>query len=110
MRRDGRISSHQRYVTVVPRVVVDQRGPVGHACYLVAVVPPRHHSGMLVCVLPQPIVGLPEIVQDVTRAVGDSYRCVNASVTIKSEPFNEPKADLFCSFAASYIYFCTSSN
>lgn len=69
-------------MTVVPCVVVNQRGPVGHACYLVAVVPPRHHSGVLVRVLPQPIVGLPEIVQDVARAVGDSCRCVNTPVTL----------------------------
>lgn len=65
-------SSHQCYMTVVPRVIVDQRGSVRHACYLVAVVPPRHHSGMLVCVLPQPIVGLPEVIQDVTGAGWES--------------------------------------
>lgn len=68
--------SHQCYVTVVPRVVVDQRGSVRHACYLVAIVPPGHHSGVLVCVLPQPIVSLPEVIQDVTRAGGESYRTV----------------------------------
>lgn len=58
-------------MTIIPRVVVDQSGSVGHACYLVAVVPPGHDSGVLVCVLPQPIVRLSEVVQDVTGAVED---------------------------------------
>ena len=62
--------AHQRYVAVVPGVVIDQSGAVRHACYLVAVVPPRHHPHMLVCVLPQPIVRLPEVVQDVTCPTG----------------------------------------
>lgn len=62
--------SHQCYVTVVPRVVIDQRGPVGHAGYLVPVVPPRHDAGVLVCILPQPVVGLPEVIQDVARPNG----------------------------------------
>lgn len=59
--------AHQRYVTVVPSVIIHQCGPVGHAGYLVAVVPPRHDARMLVCVLSQPVVGLPEVIQDVTR-------------------------------------------
>ena len=57
--------SHQRYVAVVPGVVVYQRGTVSHACYLVAVVPPGHDSSVLLCVLTQPIVGLPEVIQNV---------------------------------------------
>lgn len=54
-------------MAVVPRVVIHERGPVGHAGYLVAVVPPRHDAGVLVCVLSQPVVRLPEVIQDVTR-------------------------------------------
>lgn len=72
------INSDQCYMTVVPRVVVDQRGSVGHACYLVAVVPPRHHSGVFVGVLPQPVVSLPEVVQDVTGAGGRRHGCVGS--------------------------------
>lgn len=53
-------------MTVVPRVVVDERRPVGHPRNLIPVVPPRHDARMLVRVLPQPVVGLPEVVQDVT--------------------------------------------
>lgn len=52
-------------MTVVPGVIIHQRGSVGHPCYLVAVVPPRHDARVLVRVLSQPIVGLPEVVQDV---------------------------------------------
>ena len=59
--------AHQCYVTVVPRVIIHQSGPVGHAGDLVAVVPPRHDTRVLVCVLPQPVVGLPEVIQDVPR-------------------------------------------
>lgn len=58
---------HQGDVAVVPGVVVHQRGPVGHPCDLVAIVPPGHDADVLVCVLPQPVVGLPEVVQDVPR-------------------------------------------
>lgn len=54
-------------MAVVPGVVVHQRGPVGHAGDLVAIVPPRHDASVLVGVLPQPIVGLPEVIQDVPR-------------------------------------------
>ena len=53
---------------VVPRVVVDERGPVGHASNLVAVVPPRHDSRVLGRVLPEPVVCLAEIVQNVATA------------------------------------------
>lgn len=64
------LAAHQRDVAVVPGVVVHQRGPVGHAGDLVAVVPPRHDAGVLVGVLPQPVVGLPEVIQDVPRPGG----------------------------------------
>lgn len=69
-------SSHQCYVTVVPCVVVHQCRSICHACYLVAIVPPGHHSSMLVCILPQPIVGLPEVIKDVTGAGWERYRRV----------------------------------
>lgn len=57
--------SHQCYVTVVPCVVINQCGPVCHAGNLIPVVPPRHHTRVLVCVLPQPIISLPEVIEDV---------------------------------------------
>lgn len=56
-------------MTVVPRVVVHQCGPVSHARYLVAVVPPGHDACVFVSVLPQPVVGLPEVVQDVPGSI-----------------------------------------
>lgn len=59
-------SSHQCYVTVVPCIVVHQCGSIGHARYLIAIIPPRHDSCMLVCVLPQPVVCLTEIIQNVS--------------------------------------------
>lgn len=63
---------YQRDVAVVPGVVVHQRGSVSHAGDLVAVVPPGHDAGVLVRVLPQPIVGLPEVVQDVPGPTGQT--------------------------------------
>lgn len=59
------ICAYQSYVTVVPGVVVYQRGPVSHACYLIAVIPPRHDPCVLVRVLPQPVICLTEIIQNV---------------------------------------------
>lgn len=58
---------HQCYVAVIPRVVVHQRRPVGHACYLITVVPPGHDPSVLIRVLPEPIIRFTEIVQDVPR-------------------------------------------
>lgn len=55
-------------MTVVPSVIVDQRGAIGHSRNLVTVIPPRHDPGLLVCVLSQPVVGLAEVVQDVSRS------------------------------------------
>lgn len=55
-------------MTVVPCIVVNQCGPVAHAGDLVAVVPPRHDSCLVVSVLPQPVVRLAEIVQNVARS------------------------------------------
>lgn len=60
--------AYQGYVAVVPSVVVNQRGPIGHPCDLITVVPPRHYPGMLVCVLSQPVVGFPEVIQDIASA------------------------------------------
>ena len=61
----------QRDVTVVPRVVVDERRAVAHAGDLVAVVPPRHHARLVARVLTQPVVGLAEVVQNVSRPADD---------------------------------------
>ena len=51
-------------MAVVPSVVIDERGFVAHARYLVAVVPPGHDAGLVVRVLTQPVVRLAEIIQD----------------------------------------------
>jgi hypothetical protein len=51
-------------VAVVPGVVIHQRGAVSHACDLVAIVPPAHHTRIVVCVLRQPVVRFSEIIQD----------------------------------------------
>ena len=51
---------------IVPSVVVYQCGSIGHASNLVAIIPPRHDSGVVSSVLPEPVIGFTEIVQDVT--------------------------------------------
>lgn len=56
-------------VGLVPSVVVDDCGSVGHAGDLIAVVPPAEHFGVLFGVLTEPVVGLPVIVDDVAAAV-----------------------------------------
>ena len=53
---------------IVPSIVVHERRPVGHACYLIPVIPPRHDASIFVCVLPEPVVGLTEIIKDVSPA------------------------------------------
>ena len=42
--------------------------PVGHSRDLVPVVPPAHDGGVLVRVLPEPVVSLAEVVKDVAAA------------------------------------------
>lgn len=54
---------------IVPGVVVHERCSVGHSGNLVAVVPPGHDPRVLVRVLPQPIVSLAEVVQNVAATV-----------------------------------------
>jgi hypothetical protein len=54
---------------IVPSVVVHESRPVGHSGYLIPVIPPRHDASIFVCILPQPVVGLSEVVEDVTAAV-----------------------------------------
>lgn len=56
-------------VCVVPRVVVHEDGSVRHLGHLVAVVPPRHDSGVFWCVVGEPAVALAEIVEDHSAAV-----------------------------------------
>lgn len=48
-------------MAVVPSIVVHQRGSISHTRDLVTVVPPGHHSRIQLRVLPQPVVGLPEL-------------------------------------------------
>ena len=61
--RAGHGLSHPRNVSVVPGVIVYQNGPVCHGSQLVAVVPPRHHLGVLGSVKLEPIVRLSEVVE-----------------------------------------------
>lgn len=63
----------QSDVTVVPSVVVNQCGAVSHAGDLVAIVPPTHHPGVTRCVVRQPVVRLPEIIQDLPRPATHEY-------------------------------------
>lgn len=56
-------------VGLVPGVVVDDCGSVGHARHLIAVVPPAEHFCVLFCVLAEPVVGLAVVVDDVSAAV-----------------------------------------
>jgi hypothetical protein len=60
-------SAYQSNVAIIPRVVIHQRGAVGHACDLVTVVPPAHHTSLAVRVLGQPVVSFSEIVKDLPR-------------------------------------------
>ena len=50
--------THCGDVCVVPRVVVDDDGAVGHGGDLVSVVPPAHHHRIRGAVMAQPGVGL----------------------------------------------------
>lgn len=62
---------HQRYVAVIPRVVVHQRGAVGHAGNLISIVPPGHDSSVFICILPEPVIRFTEIVQNVAWSRGN---------------------------------------
>ena len=55
---------------IIPGIVVHERRPVGHSRYLVSIVPPGHDPGVLVGVLPQPVVSLAEVVENVAATVG----------------------------------------
>jgi hypothetical protein len=59
-------SAYQSDVAVVPSVVIHQGGAVGHACDLVTIVPPAHHTSLAVRVLGQPVVSFSEIVKDLS--------------------------------------------
>lgn len=56
-------------VGVVPGVVVNESGAVGHAANLVAIVPPRHDLGVFRSVLTQPLVGLTVVIDDVLASI-----------------------------------------
>jgi hypothetical protein len=61
---------HRGDVGVVPCVVVHDDRPVAHCSDLVPVVPPAHDAGIRLGVVPQPVVRLSEVVQDVPGAGG----------------------------------------
>jgi len=52
-------------MAIVPCVVIDQCRPIAHAGDLIAIVPPRHHASFVGCVLPQPVVSLAKVVQNI---------------------------------------------
>lgn len=52
-------------MSVVPGVVVDKSGTVGHTTNLVTVVPPGHDLGGRLRVLAEPLIGLAVVVDDV---------------------------------------------
>lgn len=66
----GHSLADSRDVCVVPGVVVDKRGTVGHATNLVAIIPPRHDLGIILGVLAQPLIRLTIIVNDVLATIG----------------------------------------
>ena len=51
-------------VGIIPSVVVYERGAVGHACNLVAVVPPAHYAGIMRSVLSKPRVCFAVVIDD----------------------------------------------
>ena len=55
--------------TVIPGVVIHKCRPIRHPSDLVSVVPPTHHDRILLRVLSQPIIRLPEIVDDMLASV-----------------------------------------
>lgn len=66
----GHSLADECYVRVVPSVVVDKSGAVGHPCNLVAIIPPWHDSCIAGRVLCQPVVRLPEVIQNLPTPVG----------------------------------------
>lgn len=61
-------------VRVVPGVVVDKGRTVSHTTNLVAVIPPGHDLGILGSVLPEPVVRLTVVVNDVLATIGQPGR------------------------------------
>lgn len=49
-------------LTVIPCIIVYESGAVGHTSNLVSIVPPTHDNRILWCVLAEPIICLPEII------------------------------------------------
>lgn len=58
--------------TVVPRIVIHKRRSIRHTSDLVSVIPPTHDDGILLCVLPQPVISLSEVIDNVLTTVGTS--------------------------------------
>lgn len=58
------VVTNQSNVGVIPRVVVYQCSPIAHAGYLISVIPPGHDTRVFLSVLPQPVVGLAEVVDN----------------------------------------------
>jgi len=59
-------------MSVVPCIVINKNGSVTHSCDLISVIPPRHNFSLLWRVLFDPVVGLSEIIDDVSGAVVSS--------------------------------------
>jgi len=91
-------------MAVVPRIVIDQCGSVGHARNLVSVIPPAHDSRIAVGVLRQPVVSFSEVVKDLSTPAntkkdlrsptGEGYEILktvkNTSIEKSSENNEEP--------------------
>jgi len=56
-------------LTIIPGVVIHKGRSVRHASDLVSVIPPTHHDRILPRVLPQPVIRLPEVVNDLLAPV-----------------------------------------
>ena len=54
---------------IIPSIVIHQSRPVAHTSYLVSVIPPGHDTGIFMSVLPEPVVSLTEIVNDLSGSV-----------------------------------------
>lgn len=58
--------------TVVPSVVINNCRSIRHTSNLVSVIPPTHDDRVLLGVLPQPVVRLAEVINDMLTTIGSS--------------------------------------
>lgn len=75
-------------MAIVPRIVVDQSCPISHSCYLIPIIPPRHDSSVVIRILPQPKVGLPEVVKNLSKYWKVKLKKLNYFIIIFSTKIN----------------------